>query len=192
MRIKILALGLVCLVFILSCKKGIENPYSPELPEESVHVDIKSFTFKVSVDFTDISIPFTNPNYPYWALDIRIYLNDASTSDSIGTTHIQGDGQIDTEWTIIPEGTYQLFSNVTHEIGARYFSSVGMIGNVPPEWQEAIRWRFQIVDIELDSSEWIVEIETDDTGWFDGWKAWVGTTEGSEARTLLAFRIENN
>jgi len=35
MRIKILALGLACLFFILSCKKGIENPYSPELPELS-------------------------------------------------------------------------------------------------------------------------------------------------------------
>jgi len=33
MRIKILALGLVCLCFILSCDKKIKNPYSPEVPQ---------------------------------------------------------------------------------------------------------------------------------------------------------------
>lgn len=32
MRIKILALGILC-IFLLSCEKGIENPYSPEPPD---------------------------------------------------------------------------------------------------------------------------------------------------------------
>lgn len=195
MRAKIF-ISVLIFLFLVSCKDEDVNPYSPgPPPTEPVTIGIKSFTFKVSVDFSDISIPFTNPSYPYWALDVRLHRDDW-TLNYYGTVSIQGDGQIDKELLFSQSmGVWQVQTNTTHKIGSRYHSSAGLPGNVPPEWQEKIRWRFQIVNIELDDSQAIVKIfsgenETTDTGWFDGWKAYVPTTEGSKIKTLFTFIIQ--
>jgi len=193
MRVKIFILGLFFLILI-ACEKGIKNPYSPELPVDPVFVGVKEFTFRVSVDFADIPITPPNPDYPYWKVDVRIHMND--WPEPFGAILIEGIGIEDREWSA--SRFWQFEEKKNQEIGATYHSSpTAHPANVPLEWQESIRWRFQIMDVKLDNPQFKIRIfvgenETADTGWFDGWKAFTPDTEGSKIKTLFTFRIESN
>ena len=193
MKAKILTLGLVCLFIFLSCDKEIKNPYSPSPPEPpdstAIIVGIKEYRFKMTIDFTDVLFPFPPPDYSYWEGYVHIYRGDWPIQ--ISSIYWRGAGIIEKEWTVFPEAgsEWQAKIDEIHTIKARYFHGV-----MPPEWQEKIRWRFQ-VDIELSDPQfqttiWSGENEGNDTGYFEGWYATTPEWYSWQKITLFTFLIQ--
>ncbi len=189
MRTKVLTLGLICLLFILSCDKEIKNPYSPEPPDPvPVIVGIKEYRFKMTIDFTDVLFPFPPPDYRYWEGYVHIY--SYAMNSQISSLYYRGAGIIEKEWTVLPEAgdEWQMEADEIYKIEARYWN-----GTIPPEWQEKIRWRFQ-VDIELSDPEfeitiWAGDNEGNDTGFFEEWYATTPEWYSWQKITLFTFKI---
>lgn len=201
MRTKVLILGLLCFFIFAHCNspadpeiKKVLNPEPPDPIEPTpVIVRVKEYLFKMTIDFTDVLFPFPPPDYSYWEGYVHIYSSTLLTQ--LSSVYYRGAGIIEKEWTVVPAGgeesdAWQTTVDEIHTIKARYWN-----GRIPPEWQEKIRWRFQVnirlsdSDSEFETTIWVGENEGNDTGFFDGWYATTPEWYDWQKITLFTFQI---
>ena len=168
--------------------KEVKSPLTPAIdqPPGQVLVGVKGYTFKISIDFTGVPFSFPPPDYLYYEGYVFITvdkwpLNTAETS-------YRGGGIFEKElsWFAPGGGEWQMEANKTHSIDARY-SNI----ELTPELQRGIRWRFQVIEIKLNDSQYPgFKVKTyydgkegTDTGWFSRWEA------DYSFKTLFTFLI---